>query len=161
MRTTSVALAVLAVLTVAFASTTAFEYSQRSAVSTTTSTITVTSIAVSSTICYNPLPGTEGYSCVAGENFTISVAYSGPWVVEYQGYNSPGVSNDTTVLGSYQGDGNDSRIVTVPGLNQWTLCAEAQKLDSSDGNLTLTVGEKSSTSVPFGSVSSCDEAQVV
>jgi hypothetical protein len=164
MNARSLALAVFVVLTVAFASTTAFEYSSKSSSKmneTVTSISTVTSLGITSTTCYNPLPQGHGYGCISGYNFTISVEYAGPWLVTYQGYNSLGKSNATTTLGTYQGSGPMSRTIVVPGLNQWTLCAETEKLDSSNATLVLKVGGENSTSAPYGWTSFCDEAQTV
>lgn len=87
----------------------------------------------------------------------MSVNYTGPWKLTYQGYNSLGKSNPTNVTGSYSGTGFYSVPITLRGLNNngLTLCAQAQKLDDSDGTLILTVTGFNETPAPFGYVSYC------
>jgi hypothetical protein len=106
--------------------------------------------------CYG-LPGT----CSAGYVFYLTVNYSGPWKVTYQGYNSLGRSNLTTVSGSYIGSMSDSWNINVTGSsNGWTLCAQAQKLDASNFTLVLSIGgADNETSLPYGSTSTCQEVQ--
>jgi hypothetical protein len=89
--------------------------------------------------------------------FTISVNYTGPWRLTYQGYASGGESNPTNVKGNLTGTGPYSRPVTLsgPDNNGLTLCATAEKLDGSSSTLTLTVTGSSETSVPYGSTSYC------
>ena len=86
-------------------------------------------------------------------SFNLRVNYTGPWKVEYQGYNSGG----RNITGSYGGAGFNSTIITLTGLSSGflTLCAQAQKLDASNGLLTLTVTGYNETSVPYGEVSYC------
>ena len=97
-----------------------------------------------------------GGDCIApySYTFTLSVNYTGPWKLAYQGYNSLGRSN---VSGTYTGAGFNSTMVTLTGLSNGslTLCAQAQKLDTSDGVLTLTVTGYNETSLPYGVVSYC------
>ena len=108
--------------------------------------------------CYG-LPGT----CSAGSVFALEVNYTGPWKVTYEGYNSLGRSNTTTVSGSYSGSGYDSWDINVTGSSDgWTLCAQGQKLDASSFTLTISVGGVlNETSLPDGSTSTCQEAQIV
>lgn len=100
-----------------------------------------------------------GGDCIStySYTFTLSLNYSGPWKLSYQGYNSMGKSNPTGVSGSYSGTGPYSIPVTLSGLdnNGLTLCAQAQKLDGSSGTLILTVTGSNETSAPFGEVSYC------
>jgi hypothetical protein len=105
-----------------------------------------TSSAVTTT-CSGYPPGGD---CVATYNytFTVSVNYTGPWKLTYQGNNVSG--NDT-------GSGFFSKDVTLSGLdtNMLTLCATAQKLDGSNNTLILTVTGYNETSLPYGVTSYC------
>lgn len=125
--------------------------------SRTTSETTPSAISSS---CYYVLP--EAVPCLPGQNFTLSVNYTGQWKVTYQGYNCLGENcGKTTVTGSYSGTGFDSRNIAATGsANGWTLCAQAQKLDGSSATLTMVLGGENSTSLPFGSASFCDEEQL-
>jgi hypothetical protein len=100
-----------------------------------------------------------GGDCVArySYTFTLSVNYSGPWKLTYQGYNSLAKSNPTDVGGSFNGTGTFSKSITLSGLNNQglTLCANAQKLDASTSTLVLTITGQNETSLPYGSVSYC------
>ena len=135
--------------------------------SNTTSIITTTSFITRSgytytvtktvtTTCSGYPPGGD---CITPYNytFTLSVNYTGPWKVSYQGYNSLGRSNPTNVSGNYSGAGFNSMTITLRGLsnNGLTLCAQAQKLDASNAILTLTVTGHNETSLPYGVVSYC------
>lgn len=109
---------------------------------------------------YPPCSGyPPGGNCLAtySYTFTLSVNYTGPWRVSYQGYNSLGRSNPTSVSGNLSGSGFYSRAITLSGLNNagLTLCAQAQKLDGSDSTLVLTITGYNETSAPYGSVSYC------
>jgi hypothetical protein len=96
-------------------------------------------------------PGTYNYT------FTLSVNYTGPWKLSYQGYNSLGQSNPTGVSGNSTGRGFYAKSVTLSGPNTsgLTLCATAQKLDASTATLILTVTGYNETSAPYGSTSYC------
>lgn len=109
-----------------------------------------------STTCSGYPPGGDCISTYS-YNFTITVNYTGPWKVTYQGYNSLGRLNALDVSGSYNGTGFYSRAVTLSGLddNGLTLCATAQKLDGSDATLILTVTGYNETSLPYGTTSYC------
>jgi len=91
-----------------------------------------------------------GGDCLAtySYTFTISVNYTGPWKLTYQGNHVSG--NDT-------GSGFFSKAVTLSDLNtNWlTLCATAQKLDGSNDTLILTVTGHNETSLPYGVTSYC------
>lgn len=120
---------------------------------TTTQTTAVTVIStptmstVSSSSCSGYPPGGD---CLATFNytFTISVNYTGPWKLSYQGNDARG--NDT-------GSGFFSKAVTLSGPNNnfLTLCATAQKLDASNSILILTVTGSNETALPYGSTSYC------
>ncbi len=96
-------------------------------------------------------PGNYNYT------FTISVNYTGPWKLTYQGYMSMGESNPSGVSGTLSGSGSYSLPVTLfgPNNNGLTLCATAQKLDGSNSTLTLTVTGHNETSLPYGITSYC------
>jgi len=104
----------------------------------------------STTSCSGNPPGGDCISAYS-YTFTLSVNYSGPWKLTYQGYNSLGEFNPTDVSGSYNGTGFFSIPMTVSGLdnNGLTLCAQAQKLDGSDATLILTVTGYNETSLPY------------
>jgi hypothetical protein len=90
-------------------------------------------------------------------NLPITVNYTGPWTLTYQGYDSLGRSNPTNTSGSCSGTGFYSLPVSVSGptSDSLTLCAQAQKLDSSDATMILTITGDNETSLPNGSVSYC------
>lgn len=130
-------------------------------VATTTPAIsTSSSVSYTSTTSSTVSSSCSGYppggNCITTYNytFTLSVNYSGPWKLTYQGYNSLGESN---VSGSYDGTGFNSRAITLSGLNNsfLTLCAQAQKLDASSSTLILTITGHNETSIPYGSTSYC------
>lgn len=81
-------------------------------------------------------PGTYTYT------FTISVNYTGPWRLTYQGFLGMGESNPAGVSGNLTGSGPSSQPVTLfgPNNNGLTICAtrgEARRLElhpNSDGN---------------------------
>ncbi len=129
---------------------------------TITQTVTITptqTSSVSSSSCYYYIP--EAVPCSTGFNFTLSVNYTGPWKLTYQGYNGLGISNFTTVSGNYGGTGFDSRNITVGGShNGWTLCVQALKLDASNSTMSLTISGATTTSLQSGSISTCQEAQL-
>ena len=123
---------------------------------TTVTTLSQTTSTTTSTSCsgYPPggnCPGTYSYT------FTISVNYTGPWKLTYQGYNNLGQYNLTGVSGNATGSGFYTKSVTLSALNTGglTLCATAQKLDGSSSTLILTVTGFNETSIPYGSVSYC------
>jgi len=115
-----------------------------------------TSSTTSSSSCSGYPPGGD---CLAtySYTFTLSVNYSGPWKLNYQGYNSLGKSNPLPISGNYTGSGFYSKNVTLSGLNDngLTLCATAQKLDGSNALLILSVTGYNKTSLPYGSTSYC------
>jgi len=129
---------------------------------TVTHTVTITSTQTSSessSSCYYYIP--DAVPCRTGYNFTPSVNYNGPWKLTYQGYNGLGMSNFTTVSGSYGGTGIDSRSVIVGGShNGWTLCVQAMRMDDSNSTLSLTISGATTTSLQYGSISTCQEAQL-
>ena len=129
----------------------------------TTETITsVSTASTTSSSCYYVLP--QAVPCLIGHDFTLSVNYTGQWEVRYQGYNCLGEACGTrTTNGSYTGTGSTLASITVQGAaGQWTLCAQAQKLDASNTILTLAIGgARNSTALAYGSVSACDEEQSV
>jgi hypothetical protein len=124
---------------------------------TTSPPIITTQMSSSSSSTCSGYP--PGGNCLAiySYTFTLSVNYTGPWKVTYQGYNSLGKSNPINVSGSRSGTGYFSIPITLSGLNNngLTLCAQAQKLDASNSTLILTVTGHNETSVPYGTVSYC------
>jgi hypothetical protein len=111
---------------------------------------------------------TNGYSELTSlipnsDTFTISVNYSGPWKLSYQGYTTFGLggANPTGANVTVTGIGVYSKSITLSGPHNkglW-LCADAEKLDSSNTTLVLTVtGPRSyqnETSLPHVSVLAC------
>ena len=105
-----------------------------------------------------------GGNCHAnyGYTFTISINYTGPWILRYYGFHNGEVSgphSDSYYLssGSITGSGNYAKSVTLSGDDYYflTLCAWAQKLDDSNSTLTLSVTGSNSTSAPMGSAYYC------
>ena len=105
--------------------------------------------------------------CPTGYNFTLSISYDKSWNVTYEGYNSIyttlGNSPPQSISGSFTGSGNASRVITVPGSNNgWRLCALAEKLDSTNSTLVLSVGGVlNETSSPYGVTTVCQVAELV
>jgi hypothetical protein len=116
---------------------------------------TTSTTASSACSAYPPAgdcPGTFSYT------FTISVNYTGPWTLTYEGCSGMSTcSPPTPVMGSLNGTGYYSKPVTLTGPDSsgLELCAQAQKLDGSGNILILTVTGYNETSVPYGSVSYC------
>jgi hypothetical protein len=104
-------------------------------------------------------PGEYSYT------FNVSVSYPGQWSTEYYGYHSVGNPNGGAFSssGSYThvnftatGDSLYPVTLTGPNDNGLTLCALAQKLDSSNSSLTIAIQDFSnSTNVPYGSAYAC------
>jgi hypothetical protein len=69
----------------------------------------------STSSCSGSPPGGDCVSTYS-YTFTLSVNYSGPWKLTYQGYNSLGEFNPTDVSGSYNGTGFFSTPVTISGI---------------------------------------------
>ena len=122
----------------------------------TPSGYTYTSTTTVTTTCSGYPPGGN---CITtySYTFTVTVNYTGPWKLSYQGYNSLGRANPTNVSGSYSGTGINSTTIALSGLNNngLTLCAQVQKLDGSNGVLILTVTGHNETSLPYGVTSYC------
>jgi len=116
---------------------------------------------------------TNGYSELTSlipdsHAFTISVNYSGPWKLSYQGYTTFGLggANPTGANVTVTGSGVYSKSITLSGPhnNGLALCADAQKSDASNATLVLAVtghvsGGKNETNLPNGSVFTCGNAQ--
>jgi len=100
-----------------------------------------------------------GGNCIAPYNytFTVSVNYTGPWRLTYNGQTDVGEANAHYIMGNLTGTGYYSVPVMLSGLNNGflTLCAQAQKLDGSNHTLVLTVTGSNQTSAPYGSTSYC------
>jgi len=132
--------------------------------STTTQTVVSTSLVVSTVFSESgasctgsPQGSPETGTGMFSYTFPLTVNYSGPWTLSYQGYASMGKSNPTDTNGSCIGGGPFALSVTVTGPNTsgLTLCAQAEKLDSSSSTLILRVTGYNETSTPNGSVSYC------
>lgn len=97
--------------------------------------------------------------------FTISLSYSGPWKLSYQGYiTSSGTPSFPKPLGAnttVTGDGAFTRSITLSGPANARLgvCASAQKMDGSNATLILSVTGGNETSLPYGSVYTCGSIQ--
>jgi len=95
--------------------------------------------------------------------FTISVNYSGPWKLSYQGYTTFGLggANPTGANVTVTGSGVYSKSMPLSGPHNkgLSLCADAEKLDSSNTTLVLTVtgprSDQNETSLPYVSVFAC------
>jgi hypothetical protein len=129
--------------------------------STTTLFITkVVTIVTNTSSTSSTCTATGGIGCphFFNETFSLSVDYSGPWGLSYQGYLGDG-SGLPIESGNFFGHGfgwNSS--VTVSGIDEYgvTACAEAQKLDSSNATLGLILqGNANMTSLPYGTTKVC------
>ena len=119
---------------------------------------TTTSTASTTASCTGSAQGSSGASSGTWSyTFYPTVNYTGPWTLTYQGYASLGQSNPTDTKGNCSGTGFFSIPVTVTGPNTDALsvCATAQKMDSSNSPLILTVTGFNETSLPNGSVTYC------
>jgi len=101
----------------------------------------------------------SGRNCVApySYTFTIAVNYTGRWGLNYTGQTDVGESNPYNVTGTHTGTGYFTVSATLSGLNtrMLTICAHAQKLDSSTSTLFLNIFYPKNTSTPNGIVSTC------
>ena len=102
-------------------------------------------------------------------DFQVQVAYQGPWQVSWTSYWGGPAPQNQVGTGGYAGTGNSSRIVSVqisPGdydKGGVYFCAQASKLDNSNGTLTVSVYtvngpyplEIRNTSAPSGSATAC------
>ncbi len=172
MKATTVALAVFVVLTAVFASLTVNEYSQNSSFSSTRSmtTSTVTTTVTSTILTSGNAGASTTTSCTAtggigcphfmNNNWTISVSYTGPWGVTYQGWLGDQTSGQLVVSGSFYGNTTASKTINVSGTTDYgiTVCAEAQKLDSSTSTLTVSIlppNVSNETSAAYGTARTC------
>jgi hypothetical protein len=108
--------------------------------------------------------GNGYFPCSYSETFPISINYSGSWKAQYYGYNGApyGVfsSNGSFVGGNFNGTGDFIKSITLSGPDNKGLgiCALAKKLDQSQNNLTISVGNPAysdSTNSPLGSTYIC------
>jgi|SRR5271157_957307 len=100
-----------------------------------------------------------GGDCLGVYNytFTIYVNYTGSWRLTYNGTNNVGESDAYSFNKTLSGAGNFAVSVPLSGMNNQGLetCAKAQKLDSSNSTLVLTLEATRQTSLPYGSTSIC------
>ena len=128
----------------------------------------VLGIVVVATVGGVVLLETNGYSELTSlipdsHTFTISVNYGGPWKLSYQGYTTfdLGGANPTGANVTVSGSGVYSKSITLSGPHNkgLSLCADAEKLDSSNTALVLTVtgprSDQNETSLPHVSVLAC------
>jgi len=93
-------------------------------------------------------------------DFVVEVSYQGPWNATVSTY-SAFATAPAYLLSACQYGGNGTAYVSVASPNpngEQTVLVTAHKLDSSNGNLTVTVtyggtppGRSNSTTLPFGS----------
>lgn len=145
MNAKNLALGVLAILIVVFASLTAIEFSQNQS-----------NNSAPSTTC----TATGGIGCphFVHDNFTISVTYAGPWGLTYRGYLGDSQSGQPVTSGSFYGHAFANETVTVAGVSTvgTSICAEAQKLDASNSTLVLSIASSSNqTSIAYGRTQVC------
>lgn len=179
MNAKNLLLGIFVALTIVFASLSVNEFIQNKPMSQTQSvqgnngastifTSTITSVTYStetteSTAC--TAIGGLGCANFFNDSFTISIAYGGPWGLSYQGYLGNGESQMGSLIenSSFYGHGPTEESITVAGTSTvgTGLCAEAQKLDSSNSTLVLTIGSVTNqTSTAYGTTKIClvDEA---
>jgi hypothetical protein len=157
MKATTFALAVFVVLTVVFASLTVNEYSQSSSLG---SIISSMGSAGASTTTSCTATGGIGCPHFLTKNWTISVSYTGPWGVTYPGWLGDQTSGQPIVSGSFYGNNTVSKTFNVSGTTDFgiTVCAEAQKLDSSTSTLTVSIlptNVTNQTSAAYGTTKTC------
>ena len=155
MNTKNLALGAFAVLIVVFASLTTIEYGQ---VNSLSSQIHSSQSTTASTTC----TATGGIGCphFFNDSRTISVNYTGPWGVSYQGYLGDQVSGQLVVSGSFYGHGTGNKSIAVAGISEYgtTICAQAEKLDASNATLVLRIlpaNVMNQTSITYGTTEAC------
>jgi hypothetical protein len=126
----------------------------------TISIVLVLVLAISAgTVIWEYESGQVNYSY----SFRVAIGYLGQWSITYYGCHRVGATSncnatDNYTGGIYTGTGNSARNITLSGPSNYglALCVQAQKLDSSTSNLTISIdAESSSTSLPFGEASMC------
>ena len=162
MNTKNLRLGVFIILTVVFASIAAGKYVSQQVLTITTTATAYTKTTSSSTTCtYTAMPQAIECPHFFNQTYTISVSYTGPWGVNYQGYLGAGESGQLVESGSFYGHGPATQSVTVSGIDSYgiTLCTEAQKLDASGSTLILRilppVDVMNQTSLAFGTTKTC------
>ncbi len=185
MNTKNLVLSILVIITVLLASIAIDEYSVTNSLSsqitsiqskTTTETVTRTSTTAltttttlySVTILSTTMNATTSCSATGGlgclhfidMNWTISVNYSGPWGVNYQGWLGDISSGQLVTSGSFFGDSPGARTVSITGWSDLgnSLCAQAQKLDASNSTLSVTILPplvSNQTSAAYGTTQTC------
>ena len=135
-------------------------------VSTSTSTIFVTRTMTTNTSSTTSCSATGGIGCphFLNETFVISINYTGPWGLSYQGY----LGSDMSLVesGNFFGHGLTSESITLSGTDTVgiTACVEAQKLDASSSAIIVTLGssaDSNQTSLPYGTAKVCLAYEVV
>jgi hypothetical protein len=128
----------------------------------------VTVVIVASVLLFetNAYVYIEGTSTSYSHTFTVSLEYSGPWKLSYQGYTTdvglpPGPNKPLGANVTLTGSGPYSKSITLiePDNEGLGLCASVQKLDASDAPMVLTVTYHNETSLPYGSVFTCGYAE--
>jgi len=155
MNTRNLALGTFVVLTVAFASLAVIEYGR---VNSLGSQIHSSQSTTASTTC----TATGGIGCphFFNDSGTISVNYTGPWGVNYQGYLGDQSSGQLVVSGGFYGHGTGSKSIAVAGISEYgtTICAQAEKLDASNSTLLLRIlppNVMNQTSLAYGTTETC------
>ena len=130
--------------------------------STTTIFITRSVMVTNTSSTTSACTSTGGLGCphFFNQTFIISVDYSGPWGLSYQGYLGTGTSGSLIEAGNFFGHGSTNESITVSGTDTSgvTACVEAQKLDASSSVLILklpTSNTVNQTSLPYGTAKLC------
>jgi len=122
-------------------------------------TVTSTIMAVGTCTVASAYEGTRNQSAGA---YYVQVNYAGQWNSAIQGFSSFNESLDTLTVNQCLPSGGNVTFA----IQNWNpsgesyLCAWADKFDSSNGTLTVSVSygaatHSYSTSVPYGSVTTC------
>ena len=150
MNAKNLTLGVFVALTVVFASTTAVEYAQINSLKGTASAIT--------TCIYTTMPAALECPKFFNQTCAISVSYGGPWGISYRGYLGDSESGRLVESGSFYGHGPADESVRISGTDVvgTLLCAQAQKLDSSNSTLVLRIASLTNqTLLAYGTSKLC------
>jgi len=116
----------------------------------------------STTCAYTSMPAELSCPHFWNQTYTILVNYTGDWIASYQGYLGTENESNLAEAGTFYGHAIGSQTFTITGWTQGqaiTVCAEAQKLDSSSSTLILRIlpptNVMNETSSAYGTARTC------
>ena len=156
MDTKNALLVFFIVTTVFFASLTVDEYAHAPA----TNSSTISSVTAQTSCAYTTMPAEIDCPHFFNQDYTIAVSYEGPWGATYQGWLGAQASGQSVVYGSFYGNSSGTETINVSGWSTGgiTVCAEAQKLDSSGSTLVVSIlptNVTNQTSLAYGTTMAC------